>query len=105
MTFLGRIDHCRHCNHPRRAHRTELAPHSDRVCTHTGACSCVGFAPSHLSWDVFQAPLGWSVQSRETGREWSGLPSTAAADQLARTLTDLDDMFERINQGGVTCAL
>ncbi|MCV7255290.1 hypothetical protein H7J86_24305 [Mycobacterium hackensackense] len=104
MTFRGKQDVCRHCGHPRAGHRDQVVGLS-RICAGSAACGCLGFAPAHLTWDVFETPQGWTVQHRETGRVFPGLPGPAAAEQLARTLTDLEDMFTRINEGGVSCAL
>ncbi|MGU3650634.1 hypothetical protein [Mycolicibacterium sp. A43C] len=107
MTFRGKRDYCRLCGHTRAEHRLRLVRMQMRICTQTGSCECTGFVPAHLEWDAFEGKTGaWSVQSRATGQVFAGLPSGDAAEQLARTLTDLDDMLARINaDGGMACAL
>lgn len=86
----GRLDQCRHCGHRRSAH---TAGPARPLCDQVLSCHCIGFAPSHLTWDVFYAAGEWAVQSRHTGSTWAGLPTEAAATQLAQTLTDIDDML------------
>ena len=106
MTFRGKRDYCHRCGHTRAEHRLRLVRQQTRICTQTGSCDCVGFAPAHLEWDTFADKTGtWSVQSRATAQLFAGLPSEEAAEQLARTLTDLDDMLARLTVGGVACAL
>ena len=105
-SFQGRRDVCRHCAHTRMNHRGRPIGIGTRICNESGTCVCTGFAPSHLTWSPHAASDGtWSVQSRETGRSFDGLPGEESAEQLARSLSDLDDMLARITTGGVSCAL
>ena len=104
-SFQGRRDVCRHCGHTRSGHRRQPLGIGTRICTESGLCVCLGFAPSHLTWDAHAAGDGtWSVQSRDTGRTFAGLPGPAAAEQLARSLSDLDDMLADITEGKIACA-
>lgn len=88
---LGAVLECRHCGHPRKTHRVCLL--SGSACTE---CLCKGFARAVLSWDVVEDGGLWSVQSRDTGKSFDGLPSRRAAEQLAASLTDVEDMLAAI---------
>lgn len=104
MTFLGTQDQCRHCGHKRRIHAFSAA--SERACDGAASCLCMGFAPAHLTWQPLAGAVavGWEVEAIVSGAVIFGLPSEAAALQLARALSDIDDMLARLDalalQGG-----